>query len=340
MTIKLKDLAKELGLSITQVSRALDGYDDVSEKTRERVLKAAQEHQYQPSAAAQHLRKARTNTIGYILPASEPRFSESFNADIIAGISDELSSQRIDLLLSSAGANTEEEKDIYRRWVQSERVDGLILNRVRVDDWRMQMLETNNFHYVSLECDKEVATAPCIRTNDCQGMESLTRHLIEQGHTRVALLGCNMQLVLHQNRQTGYLKVINQAGIEPLIPPIKLEDSSFESGYELAKKCLELYPEVTAMIGINDQVALGALSAVKTLGKRVGIDFAIAGYSGIDETEYSEPPLTTVVQPTYQIGRFLADAIFNLVYKKGSEFCPPAIEPQLHVRQSTNFKIP
>ena len=134
----IKDVAKRLSLSITTVSRALDGYDDVSDETRRLVLQTAYEMGYSPNQAARQLRRRRTDTIGYILPADTSSFSDPFFSEFLAGLGDETGKQGYDLLVASAPPGSVIEKQAYGRWIRSRKVDGFVLNRLHLYDWRVQ----------------------------------------------------------------------------------------------------------------------------------------------------------------------------------------------------------
>jgi len=148
MPVTIRDVAKRLNLSITTVSRALDGYDDVAEATRQRVICAAQEMGYAPSHTARQLRRSRADSIGYILPTSGPRFTDPFFSEFIAGLGDEATSHSLDLLISTAPPDTPAERHMYERWIHSRRVDGIVLSRMRAQDWRVQYLIKNNFPWL------------------------------------------------------------------------------------------------------------------------------------------------------------------------------------------------
>ncbi len=117
MPITIRNVAKKLGLSITTVSRALDGYDDVADQTRARVIRTAREMGYVPSRAARQLRRQRADVIGYILPASGSQFTDPFFSLFIAGLGDEATSHNLDLLVSTAAPGGTAERQIYARWV-------------------------------------------------------------------------------------------------------------------------------------------------------------------------------------------------------------------------------
>src|SRR5919108_5150050 len=135
----IRDVAKKLNLSITTVSRALDGYDDVADETRQLVVHTARKLGYAPNRAARQLRRQKSETIGFILPAGAQHFAEPFFTEFIAGLGNELASRNYDLLVSAV-ASENDEHEMYRRWAEGGKVDGFILNRLRVKDWRVKFL--------------------------------------------------------------------------------------------------------------------------------------------------------------------------------------------------------
>src|SRR4030067_692109 len=144
MPVTIRDVAERLKLSITTVPRALDGYDDVAEDTRQRVIQVALEMGYVPNRAARQLRKQRTETIGYILPARTPRFSDPFFSEFISGLGDEIAKNSYDLLISTAEPGEDTERLVYQRWVHGHRVDGYMLNRMRLREWQERNLAKQN----------------------------------------------------------------------------------------------------------------------------------------------------------------------------------------------------
>ncbi len=156
MPVTIRDVAKHLDLSITTVSRALDGYSDVSEATRQRVRQAARELGYLPNRATRQLRRKRTDTIGYILPSGSARFSDPFFAEFISALADEAAQNSYDLLVSSAPSSGVVEQQVYQRWVCERRVDGFVLNRLRQSDWRLCYLAEEQVPFVTLERSLDV----------------------------------------------------------------------------------------------------------------------------------------------------------------------------------------
>src|SRR5512146_2103503 len=173
MTVTIRDLAEKLNLSITTVSRALDGYSDVAEETRQRVVGAAQEMGYVPSYAARQLRRKRSDAIGYILPTSSPRFTDPFYVSFLTGLCDEVASQQLDLSVTSCPPDSDIEQTLYRRWTQSRRVDGLVLNRVRLHDWRIQFLAENHVPFVTLGKSDIRGNSSCIEVDEQAAVKDL-----------------------------------------------------------------------------------------------------------------------------------------------------------------------
>ena len=335
MTITIHDLAKKLNLSITTVSRALDGYSDVSEETRKRVEAAAREIGYEPSFAARQLRRKRADAIGYILPTSSPRFTDPFYVSFLTGLCDEIASWNLDLIVTSSPPDSEKEKHQYIQWIQGQRVDGIVINRTRMDDWRIDYLIQNDIKFVSLGKDKDATEYPHVDVLDQEGMERLVAHLVEKGHRRIAFIGASPDLALHANRLKGYQNGLEQALIRPEPSFIQNGDLTEESGYRITNELLRLPNKPTAIIGCNDLTALGALRAAKEKGIKIGSELAIAGYDGIAETEFTNPPLTTLFQPTYEIARKMANMLLSIIAGQSPVNPHISIEPELIIREST-----
>jgi LacI family transcriptional regulator len=334
----IRDVAKRLDLSITTVSRALDGYPDVAEKTRQLVSKTALDMGYIPNRAARQLRKQKSDTIGYILPASVPQFSDPFFSEFIAGLGDEASSRNFDLLVSTASADSDTEQMAYQRWVHSRKVDGVILNRMRLSDWRVNFLTQMELPFASLERSLDDFDYPSVEVDAIYGFKSLLDHLLENGHRRIAYIGGPAGLKIQSDRYHGYRQALEHAGIA-YDPNLVVDgDTSRTSGYRAAKQLLLLPNPPTAITCINDLSAIGVLHAANEQGYVVGQDLAVAGFDGIADSEHTLPPLTTLDQPLYDIARQL---VKMLIAQLTGESLPEhriIFQPKLIIRQSTTRK--
>jgi LacI family transcriptional regulator len=335
MPITIRDVAKYLNLSITTVSRALDGYPDVSETTRQRVIQATRELGYLPNRAARQLRRNCTETIGYILPADASRFYDPFIAEFIAGMGDETSRQHFDLLVSTAAYGTEFEQQAYERWIHGRKVDGIVLNRMHLNDWRVRYLSQNQFPFVAVERSLDPYDYPSVEINGQHWFKILIDHLVSLGHRRIAYIGANPDLRIQADRFAGYQQGLQEHGLTVDSHLVVQGDLTNEGGYRCAKSLLTLPDPPTAIACIDDQTAIGVLHAARELGWSVGQNLAVAGFDGIQGFEHTQPPLTTVNQPVFQIARRLVQLLVQLITGKLLIEEQLQIEPELVIRQST-----
>jgi DNA-binding LacI/PurR family transcriptional regulator len=335
MAVTIRDVAKRLNLSITQVSRALDGYADVSEQTRTRVIQAALEMGYSPSRAARQLRRKRAEAIGCIAPTRVPHFSDPFFSDFIAGLGDAVTPNNLDLLISTAPPDSAAEQAIYRRWVQSGRVDGIVLSRMRLQDWRAEYLAAARIPFVASGHTDLPVRFPFVEIDGRAGMAALVQHLVERGHRRIGFIGGPADLVLQVDRLAGYQQGLEQAGIR-LDEGLILESDLTRSGGKLAGgKLLDLSRPPTAVIGVNDLTAIGVLQAAHERGLVVGRDLAVTGFDNIEDSADTHPPLTTLNHPVYQIARRLGEMLMKLVSGEALAEEQVILQPELIIRESS-----
>jgi len=331
----IKDVARALNISITTVSRALDGYPDVSAETRELAVRASREMGYTPNRAARQLRRQRAETIGYILPTERPQFADAFYSEFIAGLGDLAAASNFDLLVSAAPPNSSAEKSLYERWAQGRKVDGMVVNRTRLQDWRLQYLTDRQIPFVSLERSLLPLEFIGVETDAAQGWLDLLGHLTSQGHSSIAYIGASPELKIEHDRFHGYLSGLESASIA-LNPGLVLRANlTPEGGYQAARQLLALENAPTAIVCVNDLTAIGAMHAAHEHGLKVGRDIAIAGFDGIADAAHTQPPLTTLDQPVYEIARHLAAMLLNLV--NGLELFERQVKirPKLLLRAST-----
>lgn len=334
MPVRLKDIAAHLGLSITTVSRALAGYPDVAEKTRQRVLQAAEEMGYYPNATARRLQRCRADTIGFIIPTSGPRFSDPFFSEFLAGIGNEASRQRMDLLVATHPPGPTE-LETYRRWAGSRRVDGFLLVRTRRNDPRIRFLAERGIPFVSYGRSQVEMDFPYVGVDGERGMYEATQYLIELGHQEIAYIGGPAELQFSMDRLSGVRRALEGHGLA-LRPDRHVEGQlTEESGYRCAQQLLTTSPRPTAIMCANDLMALGAMRAVQEQGLQVGPDVAVTGFDDIPVAAHAFPPLTTVRQPIYQIGTLTCRMLVRLIRSEELEERHILLTPELIVRRST-----
>jgi LacI family transcriptional regulator len=339
MTTTIHDVARHLNLSITTVSRALDGYDDVAEETRQRVLEVARELGYTPNRAARQLRRQRSDTIGYVLPTSAPRFSDPFFSEFIAGLGDEATAQNLDLLVSVAPPFTDIERQVYERWTHGRKVDGLVLNRMRLNDWRVQYLAQSGFPFVTQERSLDSLDYASVEVDGRFWVKTLVEHLFSMGHRRIAYVGASSELKIQADRFQGYEEALHDAGLGIEATWVIEGDLTAESGYRAGAQLLALPEPPTAIVCVDDVTAIGVMHAAHEYGRVIGQDLAVAGFDGIVGFEHTQPSLTTVNQPVYQIARRLVQMLATIITGGILEEKHVQIQPVLEIRESTTSQL-
>lgn len=329
----IRDVAKELNLSITTVSRALDGYDDVAEETRQLVIKTAKKMHYAPNRAARQLRLQRAETVGFIIPSLSKRFNEAFFTEFIAGLGEELSTWNFDLLVSNATTD-EGERNLYHRWVNSNKVDGFILNRIHKHDWRVRYLSQQDIPFVALGKSKDRLNYPYIRIEGADAYLNLVRQIQRKGFSRFAFVGGPNDLIEHIERLHWFKTGLKKCSLQVERGNVVSTDMSSTDGYEATRALLTSSIPPDAIFCVNDEIAFGALHAAHELGLKIGTDIAVAGFDGVQDAKYSEPPLTTLDIPVFEIARQLVKMLLKTITGE-TVVSPILIKPNLLLRPST-----
>lgn len=333
MSATLKEIARRTGKSITTVSRALADYNDVSAETKALVRRVAEELGYTPNLLAQRLQKRRSDTIGLILPTFGPRFSDPFFSEFLAGVGNMAAEHGYDLLVSTQPPG-ERELQVYRQKVQSRQVDGFVIVRTRRQDARIRYLREIGFPFVAFGRTEGELDFPFVDVDGIQGMQLIGEHLLRLGHRRIACLAPPADLFFAEHRLIGLRQVLADHGLELPESAIVLGDLTQKSGYQAAMRLLDSPQPPTAIVAFNDLMALGAMAALQEGGLVVGRDVAVTGFDDIPMAEHSHPPLTTVHQPIYQIGKTVCEMLVRLL--RDQELVPRQVilAPKLMVRQS------
>lgn len=343
MPVRIKDIAERLGLSVGAVSRALSGYTDIAEDTRERIFEAAREMGYTPNRAARQLRKQTSGiTIGYIMPVDSPLFADSFFSEFIEGLGDETAAQRCDLLITTAPPLQEAEKSAYRQWVENSKVDGVILNRVHTDDWRVAYLLEKRVPFVTLERAQLPPGLdfdyPSVEVDSFQGLTALIAHIAGNGFRRLAYIGGPPTIKIHVDRLRGFQIGLAESSLMIDDRYIDEGDLTSAGGYAAARRLLSIPNPPDAIVCVNDATAFGAMRAIAEAGLRTGEDIAVAGFDGVRDARYSNPPLTTLDQPVYDIARQMVRLLTAQIAGHGDPIEHIVLQPQLQIRASTGTR--
>lgn len=336
MKVTLKDIARESGYSITTVSHALSGYGDVNENTRQHIIAIAERLGYQPNLAARHLRSKQTKTIGMVIPLTA-YFSDPFFMELLSGVGRQAAEYGYDLLLSAQQPG-EEELNAYRRIIASSRIDGVVVARVQRDDPRITFLKEAHHPFVVFG-RSNANDYPYIDVDGRAGVHQIVLHLARLGHRRIAFVLSPPQLAFTALRYEGYCQGLAEAGLPLDTAYIVQGDLTRASGHAAAARLLALPEPPTAIVACNDSMALGAMLAIQEQKLVVGRDVAVAGFDDIPAAASANPPLTTVRQPIYDIGRQALDMLIRVIRNEPIENLHVLLVPELIVRASSGGMI-
>jgi LacI family transcriptional regulator len=314
--LSIRELARTLDLSITTVSRALAGYSDVSKTTQERVKAAAKAVGYRPNASARSLKLGRADAMGLVMPVSKGGHGDPFLSELIAGLSAALAERDLDLVVTAVPPGEAETAAIQRVY-DARKVDGFFVPRTRWDDTRVDLLMALDVPFV---CHGRTARAEKHAWLDIDSedafRESVTR-LVGLGHRRIAFIGAPKAYTYARHRFAGYQAGLRDAGIafDEAIA-IEVPAAVIAEGDRVAKALLALKPRPTAILCATDQLAVGALSALRSAGIVAGRDISVIGYDDIALSAHTVPPLTTMRQPIADEGRALVELLLGRIAGK------------------------
>ncbi|HOE70389.1 MAG TPA: LacI family DNA-binding transcriptional regulator [Brevefilum sp.] len=309
MATTIKTIAKITGVSHSTVSRALRGSPLVADVTAERIRIAAEQLDYLPSAAARSLKTKRTHVLGVILSGiADPFFSEVLN-----GIEGAAHAAGYSLFIGSSNHDADKEARIVQTMLE-QRIDGGIICSTPVSIERWRQFPTDRFPIVVINNQAADHYNFSIYHDDIDGSRQLARHLIELGHRKIAYLGNSHSGKTTLDRLSGLQEEMEFQGLS--VAPDQIHHApggSLQMGAEGMNYFLNLPHPPTAVMCFNDLLAIGALKACRQAGVRVPDEISVTGFDNIAFSEFSVPPLTTLDQPKYEIGRQAAQLLLSLL---------------------------
>ena len=313
LPIDLKQLSARLALSPTTVSRALNGYSDVSAKTRDRVLQVAAELGYQPNLAARRLARGQADAVGIVYPLEAGDLGDPNFVAVVEGMSDRLETEQMDLLIASARANAE--LRTYDRLLRGGRVDGVIVARTRVQDTRIAYLRESGFPFVAYGRTEHCEDFPWFDFDNEAGGALAVQALVRLGHRDIACVHAPPHLNFALQRRSGYLRAMREADL-PLRAETLIEAGlSRRAGYVAAQQLLALPRRPTAIFVDDNLCGIGVVRALLDQGVSIGREMSVIVYDGLPaDTLLVDLRIASIEQPTsYEAGHTLADMLLQVI---------------------------
>ena len=333
MAVRLKDIARDLGVSVVTVSKVLRGSADIGETTRKRVLKRMKELNYQPNMMARGLASGRTYTIGLVVPD----LVHPFFAEFAKSLSGVLRGSDRALILASSEEDPEvEQKEI--RTLLKRGVDVLMIASCQANLRNFYELGDDRTPYILFDRNFPHLAAHFVGSDDVLVGEMATKHLIEIGRKRIAHIG-GRNSSPSRDRLHGYRNALAAARLQMpenyVVSRERVEESGDEVGFQLMQDLLKLEPRPDAVFCYNDLTAVGAIEATLQAGLRVPEDIAVIGCGNLRYANYLRVPLSSIDHGTDELGKIAGRLALELSEEPQREPSSVFVASTLVARQST-----
>ncbi|WP_433342071.1 LacI family DNA-binding transcriptional regulator [Streptomyces sp. CA-253872] len=315
----LEEVASRAGVGRGTVSRVINGSPKVSPQTRAAVEAAVLELGYVPNTAARALAANRNDAIALVVPEPQTRFfAEPYFSDIVLGIGSALADTPLQLLLTFAGG--ERERGRLAGYLDAHRVDGVLLVAVHADDPLPDRLAELGMPAVISGPRSAAETLPSVDSDNYGGAVAAVRHLQGRGRRRIAHITGRLEVYGAERRLAGYRASITG---EPLVAE---SDFTEEGGRRAMAELLDRAPDLDAVFAASDLLASGARHTLRAAGRRIPEDVALIGFDDSAIARHLDPPLTSVSQPTSEMGRVMTRMLLDEIAARGPGGVPAAAE--------------
>lgn len=327
MAVTIKDIARAARVSHSTVSRALANSPLISDQTKARIRRLADEMGYTPSAIGRGLVTRRSGTIGLVVTA----IADPFIAEVVQGIEETALSCQYNTILCNANSEPERELRTVRA-LRERRVDAIIVTSSRLGSLYLPHLRQVGVPVVLINNQGEGDYTHSVLIDDLAGGELAGSYLASLGHRRIAYIGGPIWARASGIRLAGCRRALQKQGLDLPGDLVLVGNGRADGGQEAADELLHRGLPVTAVFCYNDMTALGVLSALHRAGLRVPDDLSVIGYDDVSIAAYLYPPLTTIAQPRYALGRRAMEMALALI--RGEEVRDVILPPALVTRES------
>lgn len=333
--ITIKDLAEKLNISVSTVSRALKDNPEISQATRRQVQLLAKELGYRPNPIAVALKTHKSYTIGVIVP----QIVNSFFASVVRAIEDVAEMHGYNVLVSSSNEHFEKEQknvDVFL----GIRVDGIIISLARETTSydHIKAIQASNTPLVLFDRTTTDLEASRVVANDADAACKIVQHLIDGGAKSIALITGPEQLSIGRNRMKGYLRAMTNNKLEINKDYVlRCKDFTVEAAYEATCKLLDNQKCPDAFFGINDEMVIGAMKALKERNIRIPEDVTLFGFSNSKRSRYMSPTISTIDQFPHEVGTKAAELLFEqILFPKNAKIRETVVNCELLIRESSD----
>ena len=328
--VTIKDIAKELGISASTVSRALSDSPLVNVNTKRAILQVAERLGYQRNELARALVKGSSGAVGLLVPdITNPFFSDI--ARCVGEIADRIGAG---VILCNTDGRIDRELN-YIHLMRRKRVDGLLLCSTTIEAPYLNELILARTPFILVSRISGQRDLPFVITDDKMGAKLAVEHLVDLGHRSIGFIGGPENVQASRDRMESYLNVLDNNGLVALPDWRSYAGFTQAAGREAAQRMLSLSHRPTAIFAANDVTALGVLEVAERLGLQIPIDLSLIGYDDISYASLPRIQLTTVAQPAVEMGQIAANWLFEALADPGIPSLQRILKPRLVVRSTT-----
>jgi len=325
----IRDVAAKAGVSAATVSRIINNKGQATPETIARVHAIIKELGYKPNVVARSLTSRKSNTIALLVPT----ISNPFFPELARGVEDVANSYGLNIFL----CNTDDEREKVNNYLVSLReryVDGVIINSLNLTNEDLEELHSNGIPTITLDRTFSNHEFSSISVKHRIGAQLATKHLIDIGCKRIGLIRGPEDDFTAVQRMWGYRDYVKEFDWFDQ-SWIALGDFSVKSGYLCMKELFQRHPDIDGVFASNDLMAIGLLKAAHEWGRKVPDELAIIGFDGIDMSQYTNPPISTIKQPSYEMGKMAMEELLRLIKKPESDFNKIELDVELILRESS-----
>ena len=327
----IHDIAARAGVSVTTVSRVLNGRPDVAESTRATVLAQVEQAGFHSNRSARSLVSGSSGLIGVTVPVVQAEYF----GQLVAGVAEALDEHKLSVVLCLTHNRHDREMSLLARLMQGT-ADGAIL--IHPSETNEELLRKRQQEFPLVVIDPPLAidrSIPVVGSAHWSGGRIATEHLLELGHRRIGVITGPARWNASKDRLAGYRSALQAAGIEP--EPELAQEADFEvtGGQEAAERLLSLHPRPTAIFALNDNMAVGVLHAAAQRGISVPNELSVVGVDDAGLAATVVPRLTTIRQPLQEMGRVAVSLLWRILEGRQIEAAPVLLSTHLIVREST-----
>ncbi|MFP7478124.1 catabolite control protein A [Terribacillus saccharophilus] len=311
MNVTIYDVAREANVSMATVSRVVNGNPNVKPATRKKVLSTIEQLGYRPNAVARGLASKRTTTVGAIIPD----ISSIFFSELARGIEDIATMYKYNMILSNSDQNPDKELTLFNSMLEKQ-VDGIVFMGGKISDELLQQFDKSPVPIVIAATGQGTGEIPTVAIDYEQAAYEATKLLVDHNHKHPAFVAGTAEAETNNQKYKGYLRAVTENNAEVKQEYIVKANNTYNSGLEAAKQLAELADRPSAVFVSSDEMALGVIHGFQDIGLRVPEDIEVVGYDNTRLATMVRPTLSTVVQPTYDIGAVAMRLLTKLMNKE------------------------